>query len=191
MKATRSVAIAALLLCVQLFFPLQIFAEAAPTPSPSPRNLDLSSTATNVTATHSGTITYGGTQHQVSQGASITAAESVALSHVFHNNGVQSIVLGAQGNAIGGSLNLGYAARNGASALVIPQNVTGIQDAAKLQTLSVTGNLINAGVIQVLSQSVLTNSANIFGWQHYQSANRSDRVGSSDRGNPRFHTCTR
>jgi filamentous hemagglutinin len=44
---------------------------------------------------------------------------------------------------------------------VIPQNVTGIQDASRLQTLAVSGNLINAGVIQVLSQSAQTNSANI------------------------------
>jgi len=112
-----------------------------------------------ITANHAGTITVGGVATPIAAGAVITPAESVALAQVLHSPTGQSLVISSLGNATSGSLNLSYAAKNGATSLNIPAGVTAVQNVSKLANLSVTGNLVNAGVLQVLSQNAAVNTA--------------------------------
>lgn len=152
-KSLCAAACAALFLFVQIISPLASFAQTA-------RNLNLTSTSDSVTANHSGTINIGGTNQTITSGSSITPAESIALSQIIHT-GTQSLILSSNGAASGGTFNLSYAAKNGASALVIPTGVTAILDAAKLQSVSVSGALTNSGLLQVISQNSQVNSASI------------------------------
>ncbi len=114
-------------------------------------HLDLSSTDRNITAgsEHSGTITVGGSSVTVTPGSLLTAAESVALSQVL-GGGTQSLVLDASGAATGGQFTV---SGNNFSTLVIPNGVTAVRNFGDSGSLSVTGNLSNAGNFYAVSNN--------------------------------------
>ena len=81
------------------------------------QNFNLSSTHTAAVAPNSQPVTLnmGGAHHVIQPGQAVTPAELVALSQVL-NTGSQTLVLGVNGNAIGGQFsvgNLGAAAGTG------------------------------------------------------------------------------
>jgi mucin-19 len=152
MKRLSTLALSLVFSAVQWLYPAAALAQSAP----GPVNLNLGSTEPTEVAQHAGTIIVGGASQQIEFNQLITPAERVALAQVFHT-GVQSIVLAAGGNAVGGAFNLSYAARNGASSLVIPAGVMGVQDVSVLSSLVVTGNLVNSGTLQAVSQNSAVN----------------------------------
>jgi hypothetical protein len=113
--------------------------------APKQSSLDLSSTSPSVTVlpgTLSGShaINVGGTSLAVSVGSVLTPAEMVALQQVLSTRH-QSLVLGAQGQATGGSFSLGSA--QSLTSLVIPTSVTGIAKSS----LAVSGNVVDSGTL--------------------------------------------
>src|SRR5262249_9442066 len=126
-------------------------------------NLDLSSTATTAQARvqpgQTAVINVGGTPVTVSSGVLLTPAEQIAVSQVVHT-GHPSIVLGAAGDAIGGTVNLSHisAAINN---LVIPAGVTALRDFGRSTTLSVLGNLTNGGNFYGFSSNPAVQTATI------------------------------
>ena len=127
----------------------------------APINLDLSSTSASLSAPqrlgnqtvtiHAGTSTIGVTSQSV-----LTPAERVAVWQVL-TSGSQSIQLGQQGNAVGGSLSVSSNISQNISSLVIPTGVTFLDTAAKL---GVAGNLTNMGALNVVPTAGI-NAASI------------------------------
>ena len=128
----------------------------------SPIALDLTSTTASLTAGKllgNGTadITVGHTHQSVNGNTLLTPAERLAVYQVI-STGHQSILLGAQGNAVGGTFSIGPQFSNYVSSLVIPQGVTAVKDFGLSSSLSLTGNLTNAGHLYALStNSGITN----------------------------------
>jgi hypothetical protein len=132
-----------------------VFAQSAPMPA----NLDLSSTVQSTTAPQAmspTTILVNGQPQTVNPGSALTPAQAVALQQVLAA-GQQSVVLGARGNAVGGTVNI-TAAQQLAS-LNVPRNVTVFNDFAAGATRSFTGNLVNAGTLQALSTNPAISNA--------------------------------
>ncbi|MBX9569215.1 MAG: hypothetical protein K2X77_09990 [Candidatus Obscuribacterales bacterium] len=132
-------------------------------------NLDLSSENRTVTAGSgnnnftSATITVGGSSVVVNAGSLLTPAESVALNQVL-GGGTQSLVLDASGRAVGGQFNL---SGNNLSQVVIPTGVTAVRDFGTAGSITITGNLSNAGNLFAISSNsqfntALISAANIF-----------------------------
>ena len=124
-------------------------------------NMDLSSTSRTVPAPKSVqqspvNIIVGGSPLTVSKGALLTPAERLAAYQVV-SSGNQSLLLGANGNATGGTFNIGSKFGNYAGSLVIPQGVTAIQTAS----LNLLGNLTNSGNLYVLPSNLNINNATI------------------------------
>ena len=145
------------LLAVQLVCPVQVFAQAA--------NLDLGSTDRNMQASQQGNFTSA--QIQTADGArtvsptdNLTAAESIALLQVL-SGGSQSLLLGASGNAIGGSFQIPTSMSQSLNNLVIPQGVTALQDFGAASTLSLLGNFTNSGSFYGYSSNANVTAANI------------------------------
>src|SRR5579875_301994 len=119
-----------------------------------PINLDLTSTLHSVTAgsLHNfqpASIVVNGQTQNVTATTALTRAEVVALEQVLHT-GRQTITLGANGNAVGGSFTISsYVAQNLAN-LVVPSHVTTID---KIPSLNLSGNLTNAGAFYAVSTS--------------------------------------
>jgi hypothetical protein len=128
-------------------------------PSSLPSTLNLSSThKTYVVPSTVGTqqIMIGGHQTTVNGGSVITPAEAVALQQVLAT-GVQSIVLGANGTASGGSFIL--PAGEHLATLTVPHGVTAVDNFAGSSLLSLSGNLTNAGSFYAVSTSPSTQNA--------------------------------
>src|SRR5579885_1909804 len=127
---------------------------ATRTTTPHPINLDLTSTLHSVTAgsLHNfqpASIVVNGQTQNVTATTALTRAEVVALEQVLHT-GRQTITLGANGNAVGGSFTIGsYVAQNLAN-LIVPSHVTTID---RIQTLNLSGNFTNAGAFYAVSTS--------------------------------------
>ena len=151
----------ALALSIGLSFQAFSGVRAAEQP-PLPRHLNLSSLARTVRAPQdlpaSVSITNGATSTPVSPGMLLTPAQAVALQQVL-NTGTQSILLGNQGNAVGGNVFL--PASQPLSSLSVPQGVTVLGDFAK-SSLVMSGNLINSGTIYAYTSNPAVTSANIF-----------------------------
>src|SRR5579885_243789 len=118
-------------------------------------NLDLSSAVSSLSAGHlhhlsTVNIRVGDSTLSVAPGMSLTAAELVAVSQVV-NTGHQSIVLGAQGNAVGGSLSITAGVSQHLANLVVPAGVTVVDNVARNGALNLSDNLTNAGTFYVLS----------------------------------------
>lgn len=91
----------------------------------------------------------------------LTPAEFLAASQILAG-GQQSLLLGASGQAIGGTFNLGSTLNNQTlQSLVVPQGVTGIHDFATGGNLSFLGNLTNAGSLYALSTNSQITQATI------------------------------
>ncbi len=133
---------------------------AALAPINTHAEFDLSSTSLTMTALSAASteIQVAETTLSVTPGTALTAAQYVAYQQVM-NTGSQTLVLGTEGQAVGGSFNLGSVAAQPVSNLVVPGNVTAIHDAALLQSIIISGNLTNAGTIYALSSNPVVNSA--------------------------------
>ncbi len=96
-------------------------------------NLDLSSTQATISSHNSspvqiqvggslnqGSVT-GGSSLLVNPGQLLTPAQNAAVFEVLKGN--QTLLLGAQGNALGGALNLSSSFAHNIGSLVVPQNV--------------------------------------------------------------------
>ncbi len=147
----RPALFALVLTSLSLVNPLQAMAEVA--------TLDLSSTQHSATANHAGQINVGGSVLQVTEGTQLTQAEKVALYQ--SNHGGQTLLLGAQGQAIGGTLTVSDRFHPTAG-FVIPTGVTVLDTAA---ALNLTGNLNNSGSILAnpsAGAQAAISAANIF-----------------------------
>ncbi len=130
----------------------------------TPVNLDLTSTSAVVTPGHlvdkgPVAITVGSQTLQVTAASTLTPAERLAVYQVF-STGQQQILLGAQGNAVGGSLTIGSHFSNFVSSLTVPSNVSVLSNAAVASNLNLTGTLVNAGNIYAFSNSPAATTAN-------------------------------
>ncbi len=128
-------------------------------------NLDLTSTVSvaapkHLASTNPVNIVVGGNKQTVTSGSQLTAAERVAVFQVMRT-GQQSIQLGSQGNAVGGSFTIGSRLSQHISNLVIPAGVTAVDNASRSSTLNLTGNLTNAGTLYVLSTNPAITTATI------------------------------
>jgi len=131
-------------------------------PSRTPVDLDLSSTDSNLSATHvvntgHATICVGGKPLLVTSRTHLTAAEMVAVYQII-DSGRQAIQIGVHGNAVGGGIVItSHLARNLGS-LVIPQGVTVIDNASALR---LGGSLINSGTLYAVSTDPGIRAASI------------------------------
>ena len=136
-------------------------------------DLDLSSTvqtgtAAKVFASHnieSVVISAGSTSRQITPSTLLTPAQRLAVFQLV-STGHQSIQLGPQGNAVGGSFTIGAQLAQHINNLVIPQGVTAINKLVTSANLTLAGNLINAGTFYVASTNpaittAMINAANI------------------------------
>lgn len=130
----------------------------------APFNLDLTSTKPVVTSNLSTShppviINIGGNPLQVNSQTLLTPAERLAVYQVLHS-GTQSILLGGNGAAIGGSMAIGANFSNYVSSLTVAPNVIVLDRiTAAGSGLSLTGNLINFGSIYAYSSSLTAPSA--------------------------------
>ena len=157
----------ALLLIWQLTLPGFVLAsESGGSGGGTPVNLDLSSTERSVAASSysgltSAVIQVGQSARTVTGSDFLTAAESIALQQVLAG-GQQSLLLGDQGHAIGGSFNLSSGIGSGMlSGLVVPTGVTAIHDFGLVSNLNLTGNFNNAGNFYAISSNSAVTAANI------------------------------
>lgn len=139
----------------------------------TPINLDLTSKSAilgpgNLVDNGSITITVGSQKMLVSPSSNLTPAERLAVYQVF-STGQQQIVLGPQGNAIGGSLNIGANFSHFVAGLTVPKNVSVVTNAALTPDLNLTGALVNAGKMYAYSSSPAVTSANISASSIYNS----------------------
>lgn len=134
-------------------------------------NLDLSSTNRSVSVGGQFTATsimVGGTATTVAPNSMVTPAEFMALHQVL-TTGSQTLLVGAQGNATGGQVNLTAALNQAVSNLILPANVTAVHDFATAP-VNILGNLTNSGSFYAVSTSTQTmtaaiSAANIFNQQ--------------------------
>lgn len=155
--------------------PMQLATAAQPNPAAQPTaattsptaglNLNLGSTQTTgalKSQTTSVNIVVGGTKETINPGQALTPAERVAVYQVLH--GGQTLVLGANGAAIGGSLSISQSFGQHISSITIPQGVTVLD---KASILNLSGNLTNSGTLSVLASSPTQSSASIVASQIY------------------------
>ena len=147
-----------LMLCAPMFW-LQLPAygqEAAPV-----QNLDLGSTQRDIAAGNQNPVNLqlGSSQRTVASGDLLTPAESLALQQVL-SSGAQTLLLGDQGQAVGGHFDLtSYA--SSLSNLFIPTGVSAYNDFSGNSTLNLLGNLVNSGNLFAFSTNAATTQANI------------------------------
>lgn len=146
-------------------------AQESPVTSPQVSSyveFDLSSTSPTMTAAaaSSAEIKVAGTTLAVTAGTQLTPAQYVAYQQVM-NSGSQTLVLGTQGQAVGGSFSFGTITMQPLSNVMVPGNVTAIHDAALAPSITLSGNLTNSGTIYALSTDAAVttatfNATNIF-----------------------------
>lgn len=144
-----------------------------------PINLDLTSTTPNVPAPQfvQGSpvnVMVGGAAVAITPISVLTPAQSLAAYQVF-SVGQQSLLLGAQGNAIGGSFSIGPKFSQYVDNLTVPQGVTAVQ---RVANFSLVGNLVNAGTFYVVSTdpAIPTASLNALNIINQQGALISSRM---------------
>ncbi len=134
-------------------------------------DFDLSSTRANITlgsrlfqSQSSVTIDIGGTLKTLTANSKVTAAEYVAALQQLDGGG-QSLVLGKDGQGIGGTFTLDSIDNAGrsikASELVIPQGVTGVGNFGRTSDFRVVGDLVNDGNVYALSNNPSNSLATI------------------------------
>lgn len=138
--------------------------------TPNANVVDLSSTQQSVAATalpdfSAVSINVGEQTRAVTSTDFLTPAEAVAVMQVLAQ-GQQSIQLGLQGNAVGGTFQVTSHLTENLHSLVIPQGVTAVSDFANLSSINMTGDFINSGTFYAVSSSsavaqAVINSANI------------------------------
>jgi hypothetical protein len=127
-------------------------------------NLDLSSTAANVATTHlfdshpdvsQLVIDVGSQVTTITSASLVTPAQLIAAYQVL--NGQQSIIMDANGAAIGGSFNLPAHVSQYLSNLIVPAGVTGAINFSNTPAFNIPGNITNSGNLYAFS----TNAQNI------------------------------
>jgi hypothetical protein len=115
--------------------------------------LDLSSTNANIvlganlfSGHQSVTVAIGGKSTTFSAGASVTAAEYVAIKQVLAG-GSQSLTLNDNGAAVGGSFSINSVASGHVSELVVPTGVVALDYATGSKGQSIVGDILNYGTI--------------------------------------------
>ena len=110
-------------------------------------------------------ILIGGQSQSIAPGQLLTPAERVAVYQVMHG-GSQNIVVGANGAAAGGSLNISVNFAQHLGSLTIPTGVTVYDKAAQL---NLSGNLTNSGnllaVVGNADKTSAISALNIFNQQ--------------------------
>ncbi len=129
-------------------------------------NLNSTSTTVNSSNQNPVVINIGGVRHNISPGSMVTPAEMVAINQVL-GTGKQTIVLGAQGNAVGGRMNVGVDIGASLGNLAVPHNVTALANFSTQSNFNLTGDLSNAGRFYAYSNNsavnaAVINAANIF-----------------------------
>lgn len=131
----------------------------------APVDFDLSSTTANLTAGNFTakqpvTIKVGQTYKTVGPSDMVTAAERIAAYQVY-STGQQSLILGAAGNAVGGTFTISQRLTQLANNLTIPQNVTAVDNAAHTAMVNLAGNLTNGGTIYAVTSSLGATTASL------------------------------
>jgi hypothetical protein len=144
---------------------IEASAQSAPTSASKGIDLDLSSTRANLAApskigNQTVSINVGGSKVSVTSSSVLTPAERLAVYQVL-TSGHQSIQLGSQGNAIGGTFMIGDHFTQYVNSLNIPQGVTAIKNFGSSNTLNLAGNLTNSGILYAVSNNPAANVANI------------------------------
>jgi hypothetical protein len=129
-------------------------------------NLNLASSTANIVlgtnlfsqAQTSVSIKVGGSMHTFQAGQKVTAAEYIAIQQVL-SGGSQTVALNSHGTANGGNVDLDQIGSIKVSEIVIPKNVTALDNVAANQVLNISGELLNYGAIDAIS----TNSKIISG----------------------------
>lgn len=141
----------------QLAVPWEAFAQQAPT------SLDLSSTEATVTVdashTQSANVKVGDTTVSVGAGSVVTPATYAAFLQAISNSGDHSLVLGAGGNAIGGTLQLTPQLSRNLVNVVVPTNVSLVHDFGTGSALNLAGNLTNSGNFYAISTNTNVTNA--------------------------------
>ena len=110
------------------------------------------------------TISIGGDTKTVQAGSHVTAAEYLAVKQVLAG-GDQTLILGALGNAVGGSVDFVSITGSGdvmrASDFVVPIGVVAYGDFSKSSDFRLLGDLTNFGTIYTLSSSSKSTSGTI------------------------------
>lgn len=137
-------------------------AEPMPVIPTVPIHLDLTSTERTLAAPQfvqnaPVNVVVGGEALAITSSSLLTPGERLAAYQVF-STGQQSILLGSQGNAIGGTFNIDANFSQYVSGLVLPQGVTALQHT---ETLSLVGNLTNAGTLSVMPTAAGVTTASI------------------------------
>ncbi len=101
-------------------------------------------------------IEVGGDKKTVSTGSQLTAAEFIAVKQVL-TTGRQTVVITADGKAVGGSVDLSAITAGSeslrATSLVVPESVTASGDFARHSDFRLVGDLKNYGTIELNSSS--------------------------------------
>nr|UXE44337.1 hypothetical protein Hi04_10k_c2089_00065 [uncultured bacterium] len=129
----------------------------------TPINLDLSSTKANLPPGQSlgsktVNIQVGNSSVPITSSSTLTPAERLAVYQVLHA-GHQSIVLGALGNATGGTFNIGPNFGHYVNSVNIPHGVTAIANLTSTAGVTLGGNLTNAGILYAVSSNPAINTA--------------------------------
>jgi hypothetical protein len=136
-------------------FCLQLLPAAA---QPAPPSMDMSSTERTASdLTDNVVIRTAAGMRMVDSSSLLTPAERAAAMQVL-SGGRQSLFVGSQGNAVGGSFSVGSGAQVDISTLVIPKGVSSITNA---QNVNIAGNLVNYGVLAVESALANINGSKI------------------------------
>ncbi len=159
---------------------------SVPVASGNSLSLDLGSTLTNVQLQPgmlrngaSADIVVGGNRTLLHAGDMVSPAELVAVEQV--SAGGQKIQIDAQGRAIGGTFSLN-ALTNGAVAvtsIVIPNNVTALDNVGAKSNVSISGDLLNYGSIVDISHGGHGASSSISALDIVNEAGGSITAGSS------------
>jgi fibronectin-binding autotransporter adhesin len=127
-------------------------------------SVDLGASSRDVVANRSAQITVAGRTQRVLAGDVLTPAEQIAVNQIL-NSGRQNIILGAQGTATGGFVNLTrdvhLADSANLAALAIPKGVTVVKDFGYSSALNLAGNFSNAGQFYAYSTNAMANVATI------------------------------
>ncbi|MBX3138888.1 hypothetical protein KF707_21860, partial [Candidatus Obscuribacterales bacterium] len=98
------------------------------------------------------TINVNGTNQTYGAGDHVTAAEYIAVQQMLSQN-QQELSVGAGGTATGGSFDLNQPGGTRINNLVVPQNVSAINNFSSNRSVNLSGDLTNLGSIYGLSTS--------------------------------------
>lgn len=119
---------------------------------------DLGSQEKTVAAPTSGVLHAGKTEIQVQAGDMITPAELAALNQIA-SGGHQTLRLAPTGAAVGGRVSLGVL--GDATSLTIPSHVSVLGNFSKIESVTLTGDLVNNGNLYAFSTNPAVTAASL------------------------------